>query len=66
MTKCSSGYNGEHATTANGNGNPTIEDMLVVGEGIRISRKRGQEIIGQLKEVSKEILADRFKERSNK
>ena len=66
LTRCSGGYNGEHATTANGSGNPTIEDMLVVGEGIRISRKKGQEIIGQLKEVCKEILADRFKERSNK
>ena len=60
LTKCSSGYNGEHATTANGNGNPTIEDMLVVGEGIRISCKRGQEIIDQVREATKEILADKL------
>lgn len=56
LTKCSSGYNGEHATTANGSGNPTYEDMLVTGERIRISRKRGQEIIEQVKGACEEIL----------
>lgn len=56
LTKCSGGYNGEHATTANGSGNPTIEDMLVAGERIRISRKRGQEIIEQVKGACEEIL----------
>lgn len=56
LTKCSGGYNGEHATTANGSGNPTIEDMLIAGEGIRIPRKRGQEIIDQVREGCK-ILA---------
>lgn len=57
LTKCSGGYNGEHATTVNGSGNPTIEDMLVAGEGIRISRKRGQEIIDQVREGCKGIIA---------
>lgn len=56
LTQCSGGYNGEHATTANGSGNPTIEDMLVAGEGIRISRKRGGEIIDQVREGCKGIL----------
>ena len=66
LTRCSGGYNGEHATTANGSGNPTIEDMLVVGEGIRISVKEGKRLSVSLKKSAKEILADRFKERSNK
>ena len=63
LTRCSKGYNGEHATSANGSGVPTIEDMLLVGEGISvpIPRKRGQEIIDQVKVGSKDILADRFK-----
>lgn len=56
LTKCSAGYNGEHATTANGSGNPTIEDMLVAGERIRISRKRGQEIVDQVREGCKGII----------
>lgn len=62
LTLCSKGYNGEHATSANGSGNPTIEDMLRVGEGISVPilRKRGQEIIDQVKEGSKEILAQKF------
>lgn len=63
LTKCSKGYNGEHATSANESGNPTIEDMLFVGESISvpIPRKREQEIIDQVKEGCKEILANRFK-----
>lgn len=56
LTKCSNGYNGEHATTANGSGNPTIEDMLIAGEGIRISRKRGGEIIDHVREGCKGII----------
>ena len=45
LTRNLEGYNGEHATSINGNGSPTIEDMLVVGETIRIPRKRGLSII---------------------
>lgn len=51
LTPVPEGYNGEHATSVNGNGRPTIEDMLTVGETIRIPRKRGQEIIAFVKEV---------------
>ena len=45
LTPVPEGYNGEHATSVNGNGKPSIEDMLAVGETIRIPRKRGMEII---------------------
>ena len=39
------------------------DDMLFVGEGISvpIPRKRGQDIIDQVKKGCKEILSDRFK-----
>ena len=37
-------------------GRPTIEDMLIVGESIRIPRKRGLEIINHVRENCKEIL----------
>ncbi len=50
LTRCSNGYNGEHATSINNHGNPTIEDMLIVGESIRIPQKRGREIILNIKE----------------
>ena len=61
LTKCSNGYNGEHATSVNANGLPKEEDMITVGESIRIPRKRGQEIINEMKESCREILSDRFK-----
>lgn len=50
LTPVPDGYNGEHATSVNGNGNPSIEDMLAVGETIRIPRKRGIEIIESVRE----------------
>jgi len=48
LTRSPEGYNGEHATSVNNNGLPTIEDMLVVGESIRIPRHRGQKIIDSI------------------
>lgn len=58
LTRCTAGYNGEHATTANGHGRPTLNDMLTVGESIRIPRKRGLEIIRSVTEACREILAE--------
>ena len=40
LTLCKEGYHGEHATSANNKGNPDIEDMLAVGESIRIPRRK--------------------------
>lgn len=56
LTPVPEGYNGEHATSVNGNGRPTVDDMLAVGETIRIPRKRGAEIIDSVKEGCSEIL----------
>lgn len=61
LTRCATGYNGEHATTVNGKGNPTEKDMLTVGETIRIPRKRGREIIRSVAEACREILAEGWK-----
>lgn len=60
LTYSPEGYNGEHATSVNGNGLPTIKDMLEVGETIRISRQKGTEIINSMTEICKTILAERF------
>ena len=61
LTLSREGYNGEHATSVNNNGNPTIEDMLVVGENIRIPRKKGMEIIDFITDKCEDILAQRFR-----
>lgn len=57
LTRCSNGYNGEHATSVNNHANPTIEDMLIVGESIRIPRKKGREIIFNIADGCSEILS---------
>ena len=57
LTRCSNGYNGEHATSVNNHGNPTIDDMLVVGESIRIPQKRGREMIQGIAEGCAEIIS---------
>lgn len=55
------GYNGEHATSVNNNGLPTIEDMCIVGKTIRIPSQKAKEIIYSMREACKEILSERFK-----
>ncbi|MDR3062032.1 MAG: HipA domain-containing protein [Dysgonamonadaceae bacterium] len=55
LIRCSNGYNGEHATSVNNHGNPTIEDMLIVGESIRIPQKKGREMIQRMAEGCAEI-----------
>lgn len=61
LTLCKEGYNGEHATSVNNQGNPTVEDMLIVGESIRIPRKKGLEMIKEMAERCSDILAERFR-----
>jgi len=57
LTPVPEGYHGEHATSVNGNGRPTVNDMIAVGESIRIQKKRGMEIINRVREDCKEILS---------
>ncbi len=61
LTRNTEGYNGEHATSVNNNGLPATEDMLIVGETIRIPRKKGREIIHSMIDGCREILSERFK-----
>lgn len=61
LTLCNNGYNGEHATSINNNGKPTIEDMIAVGESIRIPRKKGMDIILNIAEGCSEILAEDYR-----
>lgn len=48
---------GQHATTANYNGLPTDEDLLVVRTNIRMSRQRCMQIIDDVKPVAEKLLA---------
>ena len=44
LTLCADGYNGQHATSVNGSGKPTIQDFIAVGTKIKITESRCREI----------------------
>ena len=46
----SSGFNGYHTTTINGQGNPTAKDIMQVATDVRLNRKRAESIIEQVSE----------------
>lgn len=45
LTLCAEGYNGEHATSVNGTGHPTIADFMSVGAKIKLSESVCRKII---------------------
>lgn len=48
LTPFPDGYNGEHATSVNGKGNPTTADFIAAGLKIKLTAKRCLEIIHQI------------------
>lgn len=48
LTLCTEGYNGEHATSVNGKGHPTLADFIAVGRKIRLAERRCHELVGQV------------------
>ena len=44
----SAGFNGFHNTTVNNNGEPTVEDMLIIAEKVGLNKKRAKEIIEKI------------------
>lgn len=50
LTLCTEGYNGEHATSVNGTGHPSMDDFIAVGLKVRIKEKRCREIIASIRD----------------
>lgn len=48
LTRCVEGYNGEHATSVNGTGHPTLKDFLAVGAKIKMKDQRCREIFEEV------------------
>ncbi len=48
LTLCTEGYNGEHATSVNDKGNPSLSDMITVGTKAKISEKQCRNIFDQV------------------
>jgi serine/threonine-protein kinase HipA len=51
LTHCTEGYNGEHATSVNGTGRPTLSDFLAVGAKVRLSAARCRALIEQVSDA---------------
>lgn len=56
LTLCTEGYNGEHATSVNGTGKPTLSDFIAVGKKIKLSEARCREIIDEVCSGCREII----------
>lgn len=48
LTLCAEGYNGQHATSVNGSGRPTLKDFIAVGTKIKMTEKRCREIFQEV------------------
>lgn len=49
LTLCTEGYNGEHATSVNGTGRPTLDDIIAVGAKANFKRQRCLDIYNEIK-----------------
>lgn len=56
LTLCTEGYNGQHATSVNGTGKPSIQDFIAVGIKIKLPEKRCKEIIQQVRDNCGDLL----------
>lgn len=56
LTLCTEGYNGEHATSVNGSGSPTLTDFIAVGVKIKIPEKRCRQIISEVRAGCGELM----------
>jgi serine/threonine-protein kinase HipA len=56
LTLCTEGYNGEHATSANGTGHPTLNDLIAVGTKNKMSVQRCREIYDEVRSNCSDLL----------
>ncbi len=55
LTRCAAGYNGEHATSVNGQGKPSAGDMISAGTEIHIPESRCRKIIDEVQAAVKDL-----------
>ncbi|MBO4403512.1 MAG: type II toxin-antitoxin system HipA family toxin [Bacteroidales bacterium] len=56
LTLCTEGYNGEHATSVNGTGHPTLKDLIAVGTKNNMSVQRCREIYDDVRSNCGDLL----------
>ena len=62
LTLCTEGYNGEHATSVNGSGHPTLRDMITIGTKIKMKEERCYEIFKEVESACGDLLLHKIKE----
>ena len=56
LTLCTEGYNGEHATSVNGTGHPTLNDFIAVGTKIKMNELRCRDIYDEVHSCCGDLL----------
>lgn len=56
LTLCTEGYNGQHATSVNGTGRPTLQDFIAVGTKTKLTERRCREIINEVHDNCGDLL----------
>lgn len=56
LTLCTEGYNGQHATSVNSTGYPTLRDFIAVGTKIKMTEKRCREIFDEVYQNCDDLL----------
>lgn len=56
LTLCTEGYNGQHATSVNQTGNPSLKDFIAVATKTKMSEKRCNEIFDEVYQNCGDIL----------
>ena len=60
LTLCTEGYNGQHATSVNQTGYPTLQDFFAVGTKIKMTEKRCREIFDEVYQNCGDLLLNKI------
>ena len=63
LTHCAEGYNGQHATSVNFTGYPTLQDFIAVGMKIKMNKKRCQDIFDEVYQNCGDLLLNNLNSR---
>lgn len=61
LTLCTEGYNGQHATSVNSTGSPTLQDFIAVGIKIKMNEKRCREIFDEVYQNCDDLLLNKIR-----
>lgn len=61
LTRCAEGYNGEHATSVNGTGYPSLTDMISIGVKNKMKESRCKELFEEVRDNCEDLLLQEIK-----